>query len=281
MSKKNRKPWRALKPVAPSTSPAVAPPASAVHAPSEPAPSVATNFSPISPAQLLANRANSQLSTGPRTLEGKARSSQNAVKSALTGRTVLLPTDDVEEYASFLAELQRDLKPVGQTECELVQIIVDCFWRLRRIQTLEFALYAHGHEQFEHAFDDYPEASRPHMILLQTHITYEKQLRNLQIQEARIDRKRAKSVAELQQLQAERESVESGEPLGRAVAGDEANLSEEQLFAAFDHGFIPPYLASQFAATKPASDKGFVFSTASSNGNREPKENHSADNGQV
>src|SRR4051794_15884848 len=41
----------------------------------------------ISPSQLAANRANSQLSTGPKSPEGKAKSSLNAVKTALTGRT--------------------------------------------------------------------------------------------------------------------------------------------------------------------------------------------------
>src|SRR5581483_6136288 len=136
MSKKNRTAWR--KPAPQSTN---------VH--SEPtltepeAPAIA----PISPAQLAANRANAQLSTGPRSAAGLARSSQNAVKSALTARTVLLPTDDVEEYARFLTGFQNDFKPLGQVECELVQVIVDCFWRQRRIQALEFALYAHGHEQ--------------------------------------------------------------------------------------------------------------------------------------
>jgi hypothetical protein len=128
------------------------------------------------------------------------------VKSALTGRTVLLPTDDRDEYARFLADFQQQLKPVGQLECELVQIIVDCHWRLRRIQELEFALYAHGDEQFEAVFQDCPESERRSRVLLQTHLTYEKQFRNLHIQEARIDRKRAKAVAELQGLQAGRES---------------------------------------------------------------------------
>ena len=159
--------------------------------------------------QLAANRANAQLSTGPRTEAGKASSSKNAVKSALTGRTVLLPSDDRDEYATFLAEFQNDLEPVGQLECELVQIIADCYWRLRRIQELEYALYAQGEEQFADAFPDTPAVERPSKIMLQTHLTYEKQLRNLHIQEARIDRKRAKALKELQALQGARKAQEA------------------------------------------------------------------------
>jgi hypothetical protein len=216
------------------------------------------------PAQLAANRANAQLSTGPRTSAGLAKSSKNAVKSALTGQTVLLPTDNVAEYASFLDAFQRDLKPVGQTECELVQIIVDCFWRLRRINALEFALYTHGHSQFEHAFDDQPEENRAGMILLQTHMTYEKQFRNWHIQEGRLDRKRAKAMTELQRLQLERK------------AGDtpaETQLSDAQLFlgagaqgdsalrtAQSGSGYVPPDLAPYVALCKPVSENGFVFS---------------------
>jgi hypothetical protein len=52
----------------------------------------------ISDARLNANRANSQFSTGPKTEEGKAKSSLNAVKTGLTGRTVFLPTDDIHAY---------------------------------------------------------------------------------------------------------------------------------------------------------------------------------------
>ena len=207
--------------------------------------------SPISPAQLAANRANAQLSTGPRTEAGRARSSQNAVKSALTGRTVLLPTDDRDEYARFLADFQQQLKPVGPLECELVQIIVDCHWRLRRIQELEFALYAHGHEQFEPVFQDCPESERRSRILLQTHLTYEKQFRNPHIQEARIDRKRAKAVADLDRLQAEREP----EPAEPSIH----DLPDEEAFALLDAGYVPPHLASAVA-----SQNGFVFSPSSS-----------------
>src|SRR5690348_13550753 len=71
----------------------------------------------ISEARLLANQANAMdeaailsepktqktPSTDPRTPEGQAKSSMNAVKTALTGRTVLLPSDDVAEYERHLA----------------------------------------------------------------------------------------------------------------------------------------------------------------------------------
>lgn len=250
MSKKNRNRWHnnAPKPIAPVAS-APAPAA-------QPEPAIAPDFSPVSPAQLAANRANSLLSTGPRTEAGKAASSKNAVKSGLTGRTVLLPTDDVEEYARFLEALQSDLKPVGQIECELVQIVVDCYWRLRRIQELENALYLHGERQFANAFAEEPPEIRRSMIALQTHLTYQKELRNLHIQEARIDRKRAQAHKELEQLQANRQSSE--DPI--AAAEEEAFSSDAEFFAALDAGYVPPSIAAQLAKTAEVKKDGFVFS---------------------
>src|SRR6266567_4672177 len=56
----------------------------------------------ISASQLAANRANAQLSTGPKTAEGKTKASLNAVKTALTGRTVLLPTEHAAAYESHI-----------------------------------------------------------------------------------------------------------------------------------------------------------------------------------
>jgi hypothetical protein len=221
------------------------------HSTEPPAP--ASDFSPITPAQLAANRANALLSSGPRTSAGKARSSKNAVKTALTGRTVLLPTDDVDEYAAFVAGFEHDLAPVGQAESELVQSIVDCFWRLRRIRALEFALYAHGHEQFEHAFDDRPAEDRSNMILLQTHMTYEMQFRNFNIQEARLDRKYARDIAELQRLQADRT---------RVTAEEEPLDEEDDAYVQATFARYRAILANQ--RTKSQSENGFVFSNGAS-----------------
>jgi hypothetical protein len=80
----------------------------------------------ISDSKLAANRANAQLSTGPKTAEGKATASLNAVKTALTGRTVLLPTDDAAEYERHIRAYQDELNPVGQRESDLVKDCANC-----------------------------------------------------------------------------------------------------------------------------------------------------------
>ena len=203
MSKKNHNPWKSQNSARPAVNPAVAAAAATPAAP-EAAPIPQPVQSSVTPAQLLANKANALLSTGPRTAAGLAKSSLNAVKNALTGRTVLLPSDDAAEYAAFVEGYFRDLKPVGTVECELVQNIADSFWRGRRIRALEFAIYAHGHAQFKDDFNDYPEEIRPHMIALQTDMVYEKQIRNYHRHEARLDRQRYKDMAELHRLKMER-----------------------------------------------------------------------------
>ncbi len=160
---------------------------------------------PLSPAQLAANRANAQLSSGPTSPEGRAKSSLNAVKTGLTGRTVLLPSDDAPEYERHLRAYTDDFQPVGQREADLVQSIADTIWRLKRIPSLEAAVFAQGHIEFAEAFNQHEPALRAGMIEVQTFIKYEKQLRNLQLQESRLVRRREKETAELRQLQQERE----------------------------------------------------------------------------
>jgi hypothetical protein len=204
-------------------------------------------------AAIAANQANAQLSTGPRTPEGKAKSSLNAVKSALTGRTVLLPSDDVAEYQSFCDSFEQELRPVGQQENELAQSIADSYWRIRRIGTLEMAIFAQGYIQFADQFDNQAPEARRGLIELHTFLHYEKQLRNLQLQEARLQRRREKDTVELRQLQKDRSEREKTE-LRNAAKLYLAAKHEQQPFDPADHGFefsiadIESYLAAVRAA---------------------------------
>ena len=66
---------------------------------------------PISEARRTANRQNALKSTGPKTLEGKARSRENAVKHGLTGAGIALPVEDQAEVALRFAAIQEELVP--------------------------------------------------------------------------------------------------------------------------------------------------------------------------
>jgi hypothetical protein len=160
-------------------------------------------MSNASEAQIAANRANSQLSSGPKTEAGKAKSSVNAVKSALTGRTVLLPTDEVPAYELLIQSMIDLHRPASYEENLLVQSLADTEWRLRRIPGLEAGIYALGRlESTELA------AEQPELIDAQTFLKHRRELGNLSIQETRLRRMREKDLARLREIQAERAEKE-------------------------------------------------------------------------
>ncbi len=207
--------------------------------------------SPLSPAQLAANRANARLSCGPTSPDGRAKSSLNAVKTGLTGRTVLLPTDDAPEYERHLRAYTDEFSPVGQRESDLVQSIADTMWRLKRIPCLENAIFAQGHMEFAEAFNQHDAPLRGGMIEVQTFIKYERQLRNLQLQESRLARRREKEIAELRQLQQERrcKEREALETVSRLyLAAKETN----QPFDPVANGFVfsIPQIEQHLATTR-------------------------------
>jgi hypothetical protein len=127
-----------------------------------------------------------------------------AIKTGLTGRTVLLSTDDTEAYPRHLAAFEDEYKPVGLRECELVQSIADTYWRVARIPALENAIFAKGRIEFANLFEEHDLEAQPLLIDAHTFLIYEKQIRNLQLQEARLVRRREKETAELRTLQQER-----------------------------------------------------------------------------
>jgi hypothetical protein len=92
--------------------------------------------------QTRANRANAQLSTGPRTETGKARSAQNSLTHGLTARAIILPTEDRAAYQRHKQEFFDEYQPKGATEKQLVQSLADAGWRLNRVNSLEDALFA-------------------------------------------------------------------------------------------------------------------------------------------
>ena len=164
-------------------------------------------FSATKPSErrLAANRANAQLSTGPQTPEGKAKSSLNAVKTGLTGRTVLLPSEDAEAYETHLLQYLERFAPVGERETELVQNLADTQWRLHRIPNLEAGLFALGRLRYADLFAAEPNPQiRAAMLDAHIFMTEAKHFKNLHLQESRLRRQYRQDAQELQECQKQR-----------------------------------------------------------------------------
>src|SRR6202051_1805874 len=99
-----------------------------------------------SSAQLEANFANAQKSTGPRTQPGKHRTRLNAYRHGLTGHICLLTADEHEAFEKHCAGIRESLDPVGALEIEIAQSIAEDHWRLKRARALETGIFALGQQ---------------------------------------------------------------------------------------------------------------------------------------
>jgi hypothetical protein len=157
-------------------------------------------------AQLTANRENAQHSSGPRTQEGKKRSSLNAFRHGLTGQIVIHTAEDQEVFNKHCDGIREALAPVGALEIDLAQAIAEDRWRLNRARALENSIFALG--QSEHLLDDsgHPEADAA-LAQGRTWMAHAHQLHLLTTYENRIRRSVEKNTAELRALQAERKAA--------------------------------------------------------------------------
>jgi hypothetical protein len=83
-------------------------------------------------AQILANRSNAQESTGPKTTEGKATVSQNAVKHGLTAQKTVITGENLADFELYRYEMIEELDPIGPMESMLADRVVSLSWRLKR-----------------------------------------------------------------------------------------------------------------------------------------------------
>ena len=136
--------------------------------------------------------------------------SRNIAVTGLTGRSVLLSSEDVDEYTVHLSRQNAEYLPATEVECELVQTIADCDWRLRRILEAEEGIYALGESQFGDAFTDEPKAVRKSLLKAQTLLIYDRQLNHLAIQEYRLQVQKMKAIAALEACSKNRPQAPAG-----------------------------------------------------------------------
>jgi hypothetical protein len=196
---------------------------------------------PVTEQQLAANRANAQHSTGPNTIDGRKRSSQNARRHGITAQTTIMTDEDRLHHDQFCTNIMAALAPVGDMEIYYASSVAEEAWRLNHARAQADNLVALGH--FDGTGDAY-SAENPEVHTAVTEALtvrdQAKQLALISLYEQRRHRALEKFTQALEKLQAERK------------AKHEKDLEEARKFF-------------QLAEIKnitwnPAAD-GFIFST--------------------
>lgn len=120
--------------------------------------------------------------TGPRTPEGKARSSINAIKHGFSSEHLLVPESQREEFNQLRADLLDEISPIGALQRIAFNRLVHAAWNLHRLMLTENEIFA--------SHDD-PLANE----------TAARQLDRLARYQARHERAYQRALKELQQLQ--------------------------------------------------------------------------------
>ncbi len=82
---------------------------------------------------------------GPRTPEGRRRSSLNACKTLITSKVHLCSPAEQPAFDAHMSAYKEALAPVGILETELVAEIAKMKWRCKRAASVEDSIFAQGH----------------------------------------------------------------------------------------------------------------------------------------
>jgi hypothetical protein len=97
--------------------------------------------------KIESNRRNAQLSTGPKTPEGKAKVATNSCTHGLCSRNAILPEEDPAEFQALLTGLLSEFQPANALEESHVRELASTEWRLRRIVRLETGIFVSAMEK--------------------------------------------------------------------------------------------------------------------------------------
>jgi hypothetical protein len=95
-------------------------------------------------AQVAANQANAQRSTGPVTTEGKAASARNNFRHGLASGQLIVPGEDPAEFEALAESLFNEHNPATPTEENLVLCMAQHFWLGQRAIRLQNEAFIAG-----------------------------------------------------------------------------------------------------------------------------------------
>jgi len=94
--------------------------------------------------QIEANRSNAQHSSGPKSEQGRAIISQNALKHGVFSKQILLEGESKKEFEALKIEFHEQFHPRGFLEHLFCERALAAAWRLSRVTQMESMLINHA-----------------------------------------------------------------------------------------------------------------------------------------
>ena len=105
--------------------------------------------------QIEANRRNAQKSTGPTSVTGKAVSSQNALKTGIHARSLVLSYENLADLELLIDEYYRHHRPATPEARALVDDLIHCEWSMRRLHNAETQMFQYQNDSPYRAKEKY------------------------------------------------------------------------------------------------------------------------------
>ena len=90
----------------------------------------------LSTKQLIANLANAQNSSGPKSDANKRKVSLNSLTHGFAGQTCFVPEHEREAYCAHFQSFRAEWKPKGPTEQYMVQSLAELSWSTQQIRAV-------------------------------------------------------------------------------------------------------------------------------------------------
>jgi len=185
------------------------------------------------------SRTNGAKSHGPVTPQGKARSSQNSASHGIFRSPFVLRNENDSAFLELEAQFNQEWDPKGPTETALVEQMILCHWRLKRIWQTETAgidlQMDHDGPQIEKDYKEFDEPCRS-AIAFKNLADNSKFLDLMQRYDRSLSRQFDRALTRLRELQRDRAPEPTPEPVPKPEPEqpqpDPRNLQNEELSAA-------------------------------------------------
>jgi hypothetical protein len=179
----------------------------------------------------LIDNSNKKHPGGPKTPEGKHRSSLNSMRHGLTSKTIVLPAEDSTKFDELLADYIGQYAPETKLELDLVHELAALRWRLQRIWNVESTVIDVTVQRKAKQVDQEFTNPAPNLRVALAFMDLAENTRTLALlnrYETRLARRFHQVLTEIEHLQAGRKAEErrQAEAAREADAGNPAEVSQ-------------------------------------------------------